>query len=172
MLLRRLAACAAVALLLAGCGSRLVSGTAVPATAVPTMSSPAATPTAKSRTNAPRSTGQQKTAPAALESMSISLQSNLNYKNIQGLLISVCESGRSGGAEQDLVGMFPALDPSHPEHRIKVHFEPPEMRAAKDEGYYLLFTGGYPTQPGRTIKVGFKAYVDNGDANWCGTVKF
>ncbi|RZQ60744.1 hypothetical protein [Amycolatopsis suaedae] len=154
---RRLAAGAALAVLLAGCGGD--DGNWLD-NASPFITSSAGTTVAASPPNV--------VPDDKLEKLANDIQSNLNYKNLDGLLRTVCESGRSGQAKQDLLAAFPALDPGHPEHGVKVHFDRPEVKAAQKEGYLLRFTGGYPTQPGRSVQLVLKAYLDAGVASWCG----
>ncbi|SFP32691.1 hypothetical protein SAMN05421810_102269 [Amycolatopsis arida] len=109
------------------------------------------------------------TRPAEIDQvrrLGIALQSNLNYKNVDGLLQFVCEDGHRGGAARaDLLRHWPALDPAHPEHRVKVHFAEGRVTPAEPDGYHVLFTG---TGGGSTVRLVFTVHVDGGTARWCG----
>jgi hypothetical protein len=97
------------------------------------------------------------------------LQSNLNYKNVAGLMNSVCADGKAGGAARDdLLRTVPMLNDGHADHSVKVHFGTAVIERDQTEGYRVEFTGTYADGSGRTTSVVFRVYVDNGVANWCG----
>ncbi|GAB3498077.1 hypothetical protein [Amycolatopsis cihanbeyliensis] len=97
------------------------------------------------------------------------LQSNLNYKNLNGLLLSACESGKKGNAARDdLLRTLPMLDPADPNQARKAHFRLADLTADPHEGYHLLFEGAYADGSGPALTIRFRVYVDQGVAAWCG----
>ncbi|WP_216215583.1 hypothetical protein [Amycolatopsis aidingensis] len=97
------------------------------------------------------------------------LQSNLNHKNLNGLLLTVCETGKQGdAARSDLLRILPMLDPADPNRPRKAHFQLADLTADPEEGYHLLFEGAYADGSGPPLTIRFRVYVDRGVAAWCG----
>jgi hypothetical protein len=137
------------------------------------------TPTASVETSAPTASIDMSTPnrPATeldgerekVEQLAQGLQSNLNYKNVAGLMNSVCADGKAGGAARDdLLSTVPMLNDTHPDHPTKVHFGAGTIERDQREGYLVEFAGTYADGSGRTTSVVFRVYVDNGVVNWCG----
>jgi hypothetical protein len=102
----------------------------------------------------------------AVSSLASTLQVYLNAQNADGLLLSVCDSGKvNNRARDDLMGM-PFLNPSNPQYANGVTFPDPTITPTTD-GYTIAFSGA-DTSTGELIDLSFRAYVDDAGAFWCG----
>ncbi|GAA1966914.1 hypothetical protein [Amycolatopsis minnesotensis] len=151
--------------------------------AAPPSSSAAAPPPSSSPSSPPKSSAPKSSSapsgggiPAAdastLQSLSIHLQSNLNYKNVDGLLIKVCSpADNKEKARADVLEQLPMMDPANPEHERRWNFGVGVTSKASGEGYQIAFQGSFNDAQDTPISVTFKAYVDDGKATWCGMKK-
>jgi hypothetical protein len=102
----------------------------------------------------------------AVSSLASTLQVYLNAQNADGLLLSVCDSGKvNNRARDDLMGMS-FLNPSNPQYANGVTFPDPTITPTTD-GYTIAFSGA-DSSTGESIDLSFRAYVDDAGAFWCG----
>jgi hypothetical protein len=102
----------------------------------------------------------------AVSSLASTLQVYLNAQNADGLLLSVCDSGKvDNRARDDLMGM-PFLNPGSPQYANGVTFPDPTITPTTD-GYTITFSGA-DSSTGESIDLSFRAYVDDAGAFWCG----
>jgi hypothetical protein len=107
-----------------------------------------------------------------LAELSVSLQSDLNDRDVEGLLATVCEDGKTGDAARNDLLEFPFLDPTSSQYSDPIDFQEGSVSAndVEDDGSYLIdFVGSY-TSTEEPIELTFKAYVypDGSGAVWCG----
>jgi hypothetical protein len=109
---------------------------------------------------------------AVLAELSASLQSDLNDRDVEGLLQTVCEDGKTGDAARNDLMELPFLDPTSSQYADPINF--PEgsvsLNDVEDDGSYLIdFVGSY-TSTDEPISLTFKAYAypDGSGAVWCG----
>jgi hypothetical protein len=109
---------------------------------------------------------------AALAELSVSLQSDLNDRDVEGMLTTVCEDGKAGDAARTDLLEFPFLDPTSSQYSAPIDFQEGSVSPndVEDDGSYLIdFVGSYTTTE-VPIELTFKAYVfpDGSGAVWCG----
>jgi hypothetical protein len=107
-----------------------------------------------------------------LEELSVSLQSDLTDRDVEGLLATVCEDGKTGDAARTDLLEFPFLDPTSSQFSDPIDFQEGSVSPndVEDDGSYLIdFVGSY-TSTEEPIQLTFKAYVhpDGSGAVWCG----
>lgn len=111
---------------------------------------------------------------AVLEELSVSLQSNLNDRNVEGLLETVCEDGKTGDAARNDLMEFPFLDPTSSQYSDPIDFQEGSVSPndVDDDGSYLIDFVGSDTSTEEPIRLTFKAHVypDGSGAVWCGVV--
>lgn len=154
----------------------LTNGSDEKAAAPPPSSSAVAPPpsssapsTGPSSASAPSGGGVPAADTAPLEILATHIQSNLNQKNVDGLLIKVCKpSENKEKARQDVLKKIPAMDPASPDHQRVWYFGLGVPSKASGTSYQISFQGSYTDAATTPISVVFRAYVEGGRATWCG----
>jgi hypothetical protein len=105
----------------------------------------------------------------AVQELALSLRSSLNERDVDGLLLSVCEDGKVGdAARNDLVENFPFLNPDDLQHAHEVDFSEPEIVPSGEE--YLFAFAGDDVETGEPLDIGFRVVTADGIAKWCGVI--
>jgi hypothetical protein len=106
---------------------------------------------------------------ADLEELSVSLQSNLNNRDVDGLLETVCEDGKVDDRARNYLIKLPFLDPTSSQYSEPIDFPEGSISPNDDGSYFIKFIGNY-TSSGEPIPLVFKArvYPDGSGAGWCG----
>jgi hypothetical protein len=99
--------------------------------------------------------------------LAVSLQSNLNHRNVDGLL-QFAQGGAhavGSGVRAQLVLALPLLDPAHPDHDAKVYFGAARITASNDRVYRVRLTGR-DIDAGQLVSLVFTVRVLGAVATW------